>query len=123
MQSTRLKTCSSLYTFQVVVIPFCQRLEIGPHISPSSRTLFYELREDKVFNLAAFFITIPYMPQIKEKFKSAIEAKLTYTIANALGVARQTSVVEERALWAVVLNNIPQYLAPSLFLFFYRYIQ
>ena len=35
-------------SFQVVAIPFCQRLEIGPHISPASRNLFYELKEDKV---------------------------------------------------------------------------
>ena len=43
--------------FQVVVIPFCQRLEIGPHISPASRGLFYELREDKVAstNTQTFF--------------------------------------------------------------------
>jgi hypothetical protein len=39
-----------------------------------------------------------------------MDAKLTYTIANALGVARQTSVAEDKSVWAIVLNNIPQYL-------------
>jgi hypothetical protein len=52
--------------------------------------------------------------QIKEKFKSGMEAKLTYTIANSLGISRQTSVVEEKALWAIVLNNIPQYFCSKL---------
>jgi hypothetical protein len=51
--------------------------------------------------------------QIKEKFKTVIEAKLTYTVANSLGVARQTSVVEDKAMWAIVLNNIPQYFYPQ----------
>ena len=46
--------------------------------------------------------------QIKEKFKSGMDVKLTYTVANALGVSRQTSVVEDKVLWAVALNNIPQ---------------
>ena len=44
-------TCRS----QVAVIPFCQRLEIGPHISPASRNLFYELKEDKVFSCETVF--------------------------------------------------------------------
>jgi hypothetical protein len=37
-----------------------------------------------------------------------METKLTYTISNSLGVARQTSVVEDKLVWAIVLNNIPQ---------------
>ena len=41
-----------------------------------------------------------------------MEARLTYVIANSLGVARQTSVVEDKTVWAIVLNNIPQYLYP-----------
>ena len=59
-----------------------------------------------------FFPHASHILQIKEKFKIVMEAKLTYTIANSLGVARQTSVVEDKAMWAIVLNNIPQYFHP-----------
>jgi hypothetical protein len=49
-----------------VVIPFCQRLEIGPHISPQSRSLFYELRDDKV---AAITISPHFVSHFADKRK------------------------------------------------------
>jgi hypothetical protein len=107
-----LQRSSFTLLHQVVVIPFCQRLEIGPHISPTSRSLFYELREDKVEPMTSFVSFTSHILQIKEKFKSGMDVKLTYTIANSLGVSRQTSVIEDKVVWAIVLNNIPQYLDP-----------
>lgn len=60
-------------SFQVVAIPFCQRLEIGPHISPASRSLFFELREDKVFHHDQ--VLSPYLTYCRSKKNSRVEWK------------------------------------------------
>jgi hypothetical protein len=58
--SYRACLCKAFF-LQVVVIPFCQRLEIGPHISPVSRSLFYELREDKVVTGGSVLLLVSYL--------------------------------------------------------------